>query len=189
MLAALLLSVSITNDTVSAQENCSIELLSVQPEPAECRGNYVLRIKPWFGRTGNNLMSLANVIHLATLTNPAVIVPQHPLLKQTGWDFRNASGKARELNITISGGGSLGRQQIFSDDFYHEDEMPIRIPNWDFGTTKQRKVLIEHVLPTFHITPHHIRDSVMVYIRSGDVFSHEIIHPYYGTAVRDWYLK
>lgn len=180
VLAALLLLVLTTNDAVSAQESCSVQLLSVQPEPSECRGNYVLRIKPWFGRTGNNLFSLANVIHLASQTNSEVIVPQHPLLKQTEWDFREESEKAREFNITIRGAGSLGRQQIFSDDFYHEDEMPIRIPNWDFGTTKQREVLINHVLPALHITPYHARDAVVVHIRSGDVFSSEVIHPYYG---------
>lgn len=182
-LAGLLLVLLWKHELVAAQTNCTVDLLHLQPEPSECRGNYVLRIRPWYGRTGNNLISLANAIHLGQRTNSEVIASSHPLLRQTEWDFRKTSEKEREWDIAIHGGGSIGRQQIFTDDFYHEDEMPIRIPDWSFGSTMQREVLISHVLPALRIVPNHERNAVVVHIRSGDVFSSPVIHPCYGTYI------
>lgn len=169
--------------SVAAQSDCTLQLRYMQTQPSDCRGNYVLRIKPWFGRLGNNLISLANAIHLARETNSEVLASAHPLLRQTEWDFREKYEKDKEWNITIQGAGSLGRQLMFTDDFYHEDEMPLRLTDWSFGSTKQREVLVNDVLPALRIIPSHVRNAVVVHVRSGDVFTSATIHPYYGEAL------
>lgn len=167
---------------LSAAQDCTaIQIRHIQPEQQfACGGNYLLRIKPWFGRLGNNIISLANVIHLARETHSEVIVSPHPLLKQTEWDFRPKSEKDKEWEIAVKGEGSLGRQTAFTDDFYHENEMPLRLADWTFGSTQQRQVLINDVLPALRIAPQHVRNAVVLHVRSGDVFTSSVIHPYYG---------
>ncbi len=160
-----------------AAEHCPVQ---VAPEPSECSGNLLLRLKPWYGRLGNNLVSLAHVLHLGRETRSEVIITPHPYFKQTEWDFREASRISAEVELTFIGTGNIGRQIAITDDFYHEVEMPLRLANWSFTTSKQRRVLVEQVLPAFRIVPRHVRDSIVIHVRAGDVFTHTVIHPYYG---------
>ena len=160
-----------------AAEHCPVQ---VAPEPSECSGNLLLRLKPWYGRLGNNLVSLAHVLHLGRETRSEVIITPHPYFKQTEWDFREASRISAEVELTFIGTGNIGRQIAVTDDFYHESEMPLRLSNWSFTTSKQRRVLVEQVLPAFRIVPRHVRDSIVIHVRAGDVFTHTVIHPYYG---------
>ena len=160
-----------------AAEHCPVQ---VAPEPSECSGNLLLRLKPWYGRLGNNLVSLAHVLHLGRETRSEVIITPHPYFKQTEWDFREASRISAEVELTFIGTGNIGRQIAITDDFYHEVEMPLRLANWSFTTSKQRRVLVEQVLPAFRIVPRHVRDSIVIHVRAGDVFIHTVIHPYYG---------
>jgi len=160
-----------------AAEHCSVQ---VAAEPSECSGNLLLRLKPWYGRLGNNIVSLAHVLHLGRETRSEVIITPHPYFKQTEWDFREASRISAEVELTFIGTGNIGRQIAITDDFYHEVEMPLRLANWSFTTSKQRRVLVEQVLPAFRIVPRHVRDSIVIHVRAGDVFTHTVIHPYYG---------
>ena len=43
-----------------------------------------------------------------------------------------------------------------------------------------RQVLVEDVLPAFRLTPKHVRDAVVIHVRAGDVFTSEVLHPWYG---------
>ena len=175
-LAASLVILVLRGLLVHGQNTCLVQLKALESEPSACRGNFLLRVKPWYGRTGNNIISLANVIHLARLTYSEVIAGAHPFLKQTEWDFRVQSEKDKEQNITVLGAGTLGRQLAFTDNFYDESEMPIRVTGWSFGSTKQREVLINDVLPAMHLSPMHSRNAVVVHVRSGDVFTHSVRH-------------
>ena len=161
----------------AAAEHCSVQ---VAPEPSECAGNLLLRLKPWYGRLGNNLVSLAHVLHLGRETRSEVIITPHPYFRQTEWDFREASRISAEVELTFIGTGNIGRQIAITDDFYHEVEMPLRLANWSFTTSKQRRVLVQEVLPAFRMVPRHVRDSIVIHVRAGDVFTHTVIHPYYG---------
>ena len=174
--AATLCSLASRGLPVNAEDTCLVQLhdRELQSELSECTGNFLLRVKPWYGRTGNNLISLANVIYLARLTYSEVLAGAHPLLKRNEWDFRVQSEKDRERNIRVLGAGTLGRQVAFTDNYYFESKMPIRVAGWSFGSTKQREVLINDVLPALRVSPMHSRNAVVVHVRSGDVFTHEV---------------
>lgn len=176
-LAILLLWVA---SAAAADVNCSVQIATAQAAPFDCSGNYLLRLRPWYGRLGNNLVSLTHVLHFARETKSEAIVSAHPYFKQTDWDFREASVIAAEADIELRGAGSIGRQMAITDDFYHESEMPVRLADWDFTTSKQRRVLVEDVLPAFRLIPKHIRDTVVIHVRAGDVFTSPVIHPFYG---------
>ena len=165
---------------VAQLDDCSVPVSGVQSEPRLCAGNFLLRLRPWYGRLGNNLVSIAHIVHFGRETKSEVLISPHPYFKQFEWDFRDQSKIDEEAKIERLGGGSLGRQIAITDDFYHPAEFPMLLSNWNFSTTRMRQVLVEDVLPAFRLTPKHVREAVVIHVRAGDVFTSEVLHPYYG---------
>ena len=106
-----------------------------------------------------------NALYLGKQTRSEVIVSTHDYLMQTEWDY---TGRVEAENWT----STAGRQIIFTHHFFREDESPLRICDWRFTTSEQRLILKNDVLPAFRLAPKQIRNSIVIHVRSGDVFKH-----------------
>ena len=128
------------------------------PSPCDCEGGYLLKVA-WFGRLGNNLLQLAQSIRIAELTQNEVAISidvSHQFLNRSVWDFRADTN---------------GHQIVKTDEFFYSRVCPSILHKSVYSVAQKRQVLQTHVLPFFQIPIGHNRDSVVVHIRSGDVFS------------------
>lgn len=121
-----------------------------------CEGGHLLRVE-WFGRLGNNLLQLAHVLYLAEMTHSEVIVPPTDFLNQTLWDFRKGAPQSCQI--------------AKSDTFFYSTICPAYLDRQVFSAASKRKTLQHRVLPVFQIPVRHSRDTVVVHVRGGDVFS------------------
>jgi hypothetical protein len=55
-----------------------------------------LRISHWVGRLGNHLIQLSNAIYVAQRTKSLLIVPQHEIVRQRKYDFRQVKSAESE---------------------------------------------------------------------------------------------
>ena len=138
------------------------------PALSDCGGGLLFRVT-WFGRLGNNLLQLAQALHVAELTQNEVAIPtadsSHSYFNRTFWDFRAATKQ--------------GCQVAKADDFFYSSVCPSMLHKSAFSVAEKRTVLQTHVLPFFQIPIGHSRDSVVIHIRSGDVFSNPTPPPTY----------
>ena len=120
-----------------------------------CGGGFLLRVT-WFGRLGNNLLQLANVLHLSEETRSEALVDRHPFLNKTSWNFREQHDKC-QLAVT--------------DDYFFSNVCPSLLDKTVFSVKAQRSILQEHVLPAFQSGIYRSTHTVVVHVRGGDVFS------------------
>ena len=136
-------------------DDCIVQT-KLQSANCNCEGGHLLRVE-WFGRLGNNLLQLAHVLHLAEMTHSEVIVPYRDFLNQTRWDFRQGVPQSCQI--------------AKSDTFFYSTVCPAYLDKTVFSAASKRSVLQSQVLPAFQIPVGHSRDTIVVHIRGGDVFS------------------
>ena len=128
-----------------------------------CEGSFLFRVI-WYGRLGNNLLQLAQALYLAELTQNEVAIPAVSHFNRTFWDFR---------------AGTEACQLVKADEFFFSRVCPSALNKSAFTVARKRQVLQTHVLPSFTIPIGDHPDSVVLHIRSGDVFSDPTPHPDY----------
>ena len=150
-------------DLASAeQDSCLVTYPLPSSGNCDCLGS-LLRVE-WFGRLGNNLLQLAHVLHLAQETQAEVIVPHADFLSRHSWDFRGNNQQKCQIAIT--------------DNFFFSKVCPDLLDRTVFPAAAKRKILQTHVLPVFQIPLKHSRDTVVVHVRGGDIFTSTPPSPY-----------
>ena len=151
---ACLLLVSLYATT--AQHECLIPLLPPTVHNCTCTGPYILSVR-WFGRLGNNLIQLANVLRLAQATKSEVVVPPHKYFNQTSWSF--------------SDGGDFECQLTVTDSYFYSHVCPAVLGPAAFKPATKRDMLQRYVFPAFQSALTQAHKAVVVHVRGGDVFS------------------
>jgi hypothetical protein len=118
----------------------------------------ILRINEWYGRLGNNLLQLVRIIHSGIKHSALVVYPEHPLLKNTIFDFHDI--KDTEIEID------------FRDTFFYKNKYYTN----DIHPYKYKTILDKYIYPIVkqvalpdQITPN--KNDLVISIRSGDIFS------------------
>jgi len=118
----------------------------------------ILRINEWYGRLGNNLLQLVRIIHSGITHKALVVYPEHPLLKNTIFDFHDI--KDTEIEIDF-------RDTFFYRNKYYTND----IHPYEYKTILDKYIypIIKFVSIPNEITPN--KNDLVISIRSGDIFS------------------
>ena len=128
-----------------------------------------LKIKNWYGRLGNNIEQVKNVIQIALHYNYNVILPTHKFFNSTYLIFNTNISKEAEC--------------LFGeDDYFRNKDEKVKEHNIDRTITELKKLfVIKNIAPLD-------QDDCVIHIRSGDIFS-TCIHPKYIQPPFDYYRR
>jgi len=142
----------------------------------------VYTLSEWFGRFGNNIQQISNMIHMAQVDNCCFLSPEHGLIKEFG-TFR--SSLSRE-DIQVH------RNEFY---FYGEDRLDRLHFNCDKEDLNQKRenIIKEFIVPNLkwglNSIPALSDQTLVIHIRSGDNFVenwkppeasvHPVVHPCY----------
>ena len=119
---------------------------------------------------GNNIICLTHALYLARQTSSELVVPSYRHFTKTTWDFRNDTTVQKDYphRVAVTDPWS----------FFMKEDAQTLLKDWSFGTSAQRELLMNEVLPAFRVTPKRTRDAVVIHIRSGNIFTTGV-HPDY----------
>jgi len=118
---------------------------------------YTFILSEYYGRFGNNLIQISNLIHLAKTTESLVILKPHNLININRFDFRNQKNKNCEETITSI--------------FYYLSECLGILPN----NNKRHEIFQEYIydlLVKKNLNPFDEK-TLVIHLRSGDIFMHK----------------
>ena len=118
---------------------------------------HINTITHWYGRLGNNIQQICNAILFSKLNDEGFFSPEHDLIEQVVFNC-SKSDKVR------------------ANRFFHYDTK-----NKDFDIDISyifnhiREVAVEYIKPNLKIKSHNNfdDDTLVIHIRSGDIFEHE----------------
>lgn len=148
----------------SLQDNCIVTRRSASLSNFDCPGGYLLRVE-WLGRLGNNLLQLANVLHIAEELQAEVIVPHRDFLNRHEWDLRGSNRDSCQIAIY--------------DRYFFSEVCPRLLDRTVFSAAHKRQILRKYIIPEFRILPKPSVDTVVIHVRGGDVFTNEVPPPTY----------
>ena len=160
------------------------ENASIMSHEKLCSTGFEVRIHKWFGRLGNNIMQLANSIYVAQVTNSSLHVPVHAMLNRTSWEFttHNATKIDRMCGSIVMHGGEAG--------FFYRAQC-----SWQHNMTSENvsSILKTQVRPYLRLSSVRAssdvdNDTVILYIRSGDIFGTNP-HPGYAQPPFAFYQR
>lgn len=136
-----------------------------------------IKINNWYGRLGNNISQLRNVIHIAVFYKYNIIIPTHKYFNTTYIKINN--------NITVN-------SKIKNFDGNHNNFFSAgRIKNIDNEVFNSNCENVLRILKSIFIIkcPSPIKkSSLIIHIRSGDIFSHRP-HSLYVMPPFSYYLN
>lgn len=119
--------------------------------------NYINTISNWYGRLGNNIQQICNGILFSKVNGDGFFSPEHNLIEQVAFEC-SRSDKVR------------------ANRFFHYDtenvDFHIDVP---YIFNNIREIAIEYIFPNLKVKPDKIfgDDTLVIHIRSGDIFEHE----------------
>lgn len=142
----------------------------------------VYTLSEWFGRFGNNIQQISNMIYMAQVDNCHFLSPEHELIKEFG-TFRPTSSRE---NIQI---------QSNKFYFYGDDRLSRLHFECDIKDLNQKRenIIKEFIIPNLkwglNLIPVLSSNTLVIHIRSGDNFVenwapprpsvHPVVHPCY----------
>lgn len=156
-------------------------------------------LKSWFGALGNNLVQIAHVEYLSKELNLTTYVLNHPFLKmEQRYQLHGIpSDSSRNMGVLTSDllladlqnqiePAARPQRALLGSFYYHYDIFPFTPSLVDY-----RSIFKTKILPTIpHLTDDSIGDETLViHIRSGDVFHDNCPHPAYVQPPLNFYLK
>ena len=129
-----------------------------------------LKITNWYGRLGNNIIQVSNCLHMAFAMEVNVLLPRHPYFNKT----------------YVSINGRREGKRYISELFWQ----PNKIAGHTILVTRDhrrqvRKVIRELLL----ISPRVEKDTLVIHIRSGDIFAHDKPHSGYIMPPLCFYVR
>ena len=124
---------------------------------SELKNGYTFILSGYYGRLGNNLIQISNLIHLAKVTESLAIFKPHSLININKFDFRNK--KNENCHETIS------------NKFYYKSECLGILPN----NNKKHEIFQEYIydlLVKKKLNPFD-ENTLVIHLRSGDIFMHK----------------
>lgn len=131
-------------------------------------------IKKWFGRMGNNIIQIKNALHIALYFNYNVILPPSKLF--------NTQYIVNNPTVTIED------EKIIDElDFYYFDRT-----DFDSNILKHNYDKVKQIIrDIFIISTDEIldKDTLVIHIRGGDIFTKRRVHPDYITPPLSYYCN
>jgi hypothetical protein len=151
---------------------------------------YKIKICSWKGRLGNNLVQLMNAIFLAKRSKSLLEYPYHQFIRNKVFDFRERGNK-KNCGMIVSDPSNF---------FYLNRVCPEK---WKMTLQDKRDICRNYVrklltfalphsnLKAYHTTPPLINweTTLVVHMRSGDVYCNDHVHPDYPQPPLSFYTK
>jgi hypothetical protein len=136
-----------------------------------------LVIAYWYGRLGNNIIQLKNVLHIALYCNYNVIIPHHPYFKY------------RELNI-VQNTENTPIEHIYGyecSQFYGNYSL-VNNECYSMNNEKVREILMDIFAIDYKTLEPLGEDELVIHIRSGDIIVNEL-HGHYLIPPMSYYTN
>lgn len=138
--------------------------------------NNNLVINSWFGRTGNNIISIINALFIAVFYNYNLSFPKHSLFNTTIITFDSCNTNVKNHDDTNN---FFYKQKLKNIDKYLFNDNLIKIKVYEL----MKSILINSIK-----VPYKSNNDLVIHIRSGDIFSKNVYHTsYYLSPPFDYY--
>jgi hypothetical protein len=127
-----------------------------------------IKINSWYGRLGNNIIQVINILHLALYYKYNVILPEHQFIKKTQLEIYKSS----DNTIITDTNNFFFRKKIKQPKIFNQN-------------IKKVKEIIRKI---FTFSNYKNQYDLIIHIRSGDIF-HNVIHNKYISPPLSYYTN